>query len=339
MKLGLVTTAALLSVATIASPASSDQSLIELDRATPIALAEGDELVVQGAARSSIDGARFEITELFDLGAGGLAVVDAHPEAHTFRIRGSSAASAPGASRTGCAASGVTSPCLLPRLASLAHARLVTAAELERSLSGAIVADVVRAPVAPVPRVAPSWMRAAIVAMAALFLAFVASLVAARARARRRTPLGQVHVAAHAARRATLGDPTLATVRVSIDDLVARARELEDARVAASVRLERLDRRALERKRAAWAASSAPEAGEALRWLAAECDEAARLESDLASSYVGLERIAAALRVVALRARRHHGMRARVATGDPVDALAGELALRDEAIEQVRALL
>ena len=44
-----------------------------------------------------------------------------------------------------------------------------------------------------------------------------------------------------------------------------------------------------------------------------------------------MERIASALRTLALRARADRGLRAVAADGDPVDALLGELALRDAA--------
>ena len=88
---------------------------------------------------------------------------------------------------------------------------------------------------------------------------------------------------------------------------------------------------ALDRKRDAYARSSSPEAAETLAWLTAECAEAERLESDLSSSMLGLQRIESALRVVTLRVREHRGTRARVARHDPVDGAAAELHLRDEA--------
>jgi hypothetical protein len=66
---------------------------------------------------------------------------------------------------------------------------------------------------------------------------------------------------------------------------------------------------------------------------------ATRLESDLASSVVGLERIESALRVVTLRTREHRGTRARAGTGDPVDAVALELELRDEAIGEAERVV
>ena len=69
--------------------------------------------------------------------------------------------------------------------------------------------------------------------------------------------------------------------------------------------------------------------------MTAELAEAARLESDLASSVVGIDRVAAALRLVALRSRAHRGTRARAATADPVDALVSELDRRDSALHEV----
>ncbi len=113
--------------------------------------------------------------------------------------------------------------------------------------------------------------------------------------------------------------------------MLARACDLDRARVACERRLARIDRAALDRKRDAFARSGAPEAAEALAWLTAEQAEAERLASDLSSSVVGLQRIESALRVVTLRVREHRGTRARIARHDPVDAAAAELALRDEA--------
>ena len=113
--------------------------------------------------------------------------------------------------------------------------------------------------------------------------------------------------------------------------MLARARELDDARRACARRLARIDRATLDRKRDAYARSTSPEAAETLAWLTAEQAEAERLESDLSSSVLGLQRIESALRVVTLRVREHRGTRARIAHHDPVDAAATELHLRDEA--------
>jgi hypothetical protein len=103
--------------------------------------------------------------------------------------------------------------------------------------------------------------------------------------------------------------------------------------------LSKIDRPALEAKRATWAASMAADAREPLDWLTAELAEAARLADDLASSVAGLERIAAALRVLALRTRSHRGTRARARVADPVDVLAGELDRRDDAIAEAERVV
>jgi hypothetical protein len=85
------------------------------------------------------------------------------------------------------------------------------------------------------------------------------------------------------------------------------------------------------------ARSTSPDAAEALAWLTAECAEAERLQSDLSSTLVGLERIESAMRVVSLRAREGRGTRARAEHADPVDATALELVLREEALVEVEA--
>ena len=91
---------------------------------------------------------------------------------------------------------------------------------------------------------------------------------------------------------------------------------------------------ALERRRLACERSGALDAAEGIAWVAAESEEESRLRSDLASSVIGLGRIESALRVVALRARKHRGIHARADHGDPVDLLAAELALREEAVAE-----
>jgi hypothetical protein len=48
----------------------------------------------------------------------------------------------------------------------------------------------------------------------------------------------------------------------------------------------------------------------------------------------GIERIASSLRALVLRARAERGTRAVVAGHDPVEAMRGELALRDDATSE-----
>jgi hypothetical protein len=120
--------------------------------------------------------------------------------------------------------------------------------------------------------------------------------------------------------------------------MLARAVDLDAARRACAARLARIDRASLERRREATARSTSPDAAETLAWLTAEQAEAERLQSDLSSSILGMDRIESALRVVVLRAREHRGTRARVA-GDAVDGAALELALRDEAMVEVEQVV
>jgi hypothetical protein len=166
----------------------------------------------------------------------------------------------------------------------------------------------------------------------AVVLAVGLSLLLARwLRRRSRTALGRVRAAGRVALRAIQGDTSLDRLRSEVRSMLARAHELDDARRACARRLSHIDRGALDRKRDAYARSSSPEAAETLVWLTAEQAEAERLDSDLASSVLGLQRIESALRVVTLRVREDRGTRARIAHHDPVDAAASELHIRDEA--------
>jgi hypothetical protein len=310
---------------------------LPLDRVTALALDPGASVVVRGLVTTSVDGSAFDVAMqwdglspgasrpggLFDLAAGGLRVAEQHPETHEYVLAST------GSVGTACAAAGAPSPCLVPRLSALAHERLRTQAELATTLHGGVelegvVASAAR-PVAP-----PIVAMATIVALAAL-VAGVATLTLAWWRRRARSALGRVRAAAREALRAVRGDTTLDRVGAEVRAMLGRALELDRARRACAVRLGRIDRAALDRKREAFARSGAPEAVEALMWLAAEQAEADRLASDLSSSVAGLQRIESALRVVTLRVREHRGTRARVARHDPVDAAAAELHLREEA--------
>lgn len=316
---------------------------LPLDRVTALALDPGASVVVHGLATTSVDGSSFDAAMqwdglsagasrpggLFDLTAGGLRVLEQHPERHEYMLAST------GARGTACVAAGTSSPCLVPRLASLAHERLRTQAELAATMTGGVELEGVIAP----PVVAPETSHA--LAVTAGVIAFVAALglVVRWLRRRAATALGRVHAAAREALRATRGDPTLQPVVTQVRAMVARAEELDRTRVACAKRLERIDRPALDRKRDAYARSKDPEAGEALAWLTAEQAEATRLESDLGSSRVGIQRIESALRVVTLRVREDRGTRARIASGDPVDRAAAELRLRDQALEEVERVV
>jgi hypothetical protein len=315
---------------------------------TPLAMHSGDTFVLRGSVRTSYDGSVFDAvtrsaTEhdgagqpetvtresgLFALGAGGLEVVEQHPEQHTYRVMANSG-SAPA-----CALLGVSTPCLLPRTAELAHERLLPQDEFVRTLNGSVSAAIPATPLAP-----PSAVRAlsnAFLGGSALLFTLFGLLVV---RARRASPIGLVRAAARAAHRhCAQGDPTLAPLRAQIAPLLARARDLERARRACEAKLATVDRESLERKRAEWKAANGTATADALAWIGAECTEADRLQADRDASVAGLVRIASALRVLALCARKHRGVRARIATSDPVDAMGIELELRDAAIAEAEQL-
>jgi hypothetical protein len=318
---------------------------LALDRVTALQLDTGAQVVVHGAVSTSVDGSVFDAVMqadglspgamraggLFDLAAGGLRIVQQSVDRHEYTLAST------GTPGPACTAAGLGSPCLVPRLAVLAHERLKTSAELASTLSGAVQLEGVIAPPAPIvpPPVASVLSGSAVVATLAVF-AWVA-LVLRRRRAQ--SALGRVRAAAREAIEATRRDPTLERVRAQVHAMLTRAEQLDEARAACAGRLSRIDRANLERRREAMARSSSPEAGEALAWLTTECAEAERLQSDLSSSLVGLERIESAMRVVSLRARQGRGTRARVAHADPVDGAALELVLREEALIEAEAVI
>jgi hypothetical protein len=305
-----------------------------------------DELVVKGVLRSSLDGSAFDaITQrggypgssgaeprlggLYDLEAGGLRVAMQDPAAHVYRLVGT------GQIGPACRAAGVASPCLVPRMRALAHERLVTADDLGASLSGNIELELL-----PPPVLSRTEGRTLVgVAVGLLALVAWAAGWALRQR-RRRSAIGQVHAAAAQARRATRGDATLAPLRTAVDALVARAEELEEVRRSSSRRLSGIDRAALDERRLLWTSrASDPDAAHAVTMLAAETAEANQLEADLSASLAGIDRIASSLRALALRTRQHRGTRARAAENDPVDAMLGELELRQAALGEAERVV
>jgi len=321
--------AALAVALTSGSASADDPLLLSLESTTPLLMTSGDTLLVSGVIASSATGTELEPAALFDLEAGGLEV---EPQAERDHRHGLARFRATGRTGSACAAAGAASPCLAPRLSEYAHQHFMTTADYRQTLSGSWTLEILHASseaVAPVPRdsfAAPAVGMGAIAAAAAAMFA--------RLRRRKRTPIGDVYAAALSARKATRGDLTLVIMRTQIDELVARADVLEAARIESRTRLAAIDRSALERKREAWSRSSSPDAPDAIEWVTAELAEAARLESDLASSLAGLDRIAGALRVLALRSREHRGTRARASIADPVDALVSELDRRDAALSE-----
>jgi len=333
----LVSASLMVSLGAIASTANADASMtLASDAIVPLTLSAGDGLEVRGSLRTTFDGTIFDaatrtqgaITTLggiYDLAGGGLRIVEMDSVAHVVKL------AATGEDAPGCRAAGFSGPCLIPRTASLAHERLLSVDEFKHTLVGALEATELRR---PEPLVAPAAMKMAKRALAATCAFGIALFALAWMRARRRSPIGQVHQAAREARARTKDDPTLATVRSEIDSLVARAEDLERARRANEKKRNKIDRAEIERSKKTWAMSTAPEAAEVCRWLAAESAEADRLDADLSTSKAGIDQIAASLRVMALHAREHRGVRVRVGADNPLDAVDRELALRDRAMRE-----
>jgi len=328
-------------VAAAVTPAAAALVVPRLDRVASLP----DEVVVRGQLRSALDGSTFDaVTQrdqyprlagqpeprlggLFDPVAGGLRVVEQDPAAHVYRLAPT------GAPGPACQEAGLASPCLVPRLAELAHERLVTAEAFRATLSGRIEAETLAPPVLSAAGESTlAWLSAGAALLGA------ATLARRHRRARRATAIGQVRAAAAEARRALRGDATLAGARAQIEPLRARAEELERARRACAARLARLESARLASRRAAWAASTAPDAPLALAALDAEAAEADQVTADLGSATAGIERIASSLRALVLRARAERGTRA-AAGHDPVEAMRGELALRDDASNEADAAL
>jgi hypothetical protein len=315
-----------------------DVALAVLDRITPLDVPPGGRVTVRGAAMTSIDGSVFDAAMqwdglaagatrgpgLFDLAAGGLRVVEEHPERHAYAL------AAAGPPSPACAAVGA-STCLVPRLDALGYERLHTAGELGQTLSGNVVVE------GPVPaslgRVAADvGIRAAAFVVGALAVAALGAIVLALLR-RSRSPFRRTRSAAKAALAATQGDPSLAPLHAQIRDLVERAQHLETTRRDLARSLRRVDRAGIDARIAACMGSRRDGAG-VLPWLLRERDEAERIEREHASCLAGLERIESALRVVALQAAARREASSEPRRSDPVDAVALELELRAAAMAE-----
>jgi hypothetical protein len=309
---------------------------LPLDRITVLSMDPGAYVGLSGRVTASMDGSSFDAASLFDFAAGGLRVVDADP-AHFAYIVEPTGEHAPA-----CAAVG-NLPCLVPRLARLAHQRLHTAAELASTLSGSIELDS-----HPQPSAVPAVLGGLALAVSCIGVILGAgwALVVLSRRAAR-TPLGRIRVVARQALRATRGDATLEGARTQIRALLDRAQGLDAMRRACARKLARIDRGALDRRAAACAGAAVPMAAAALASFSAERAAAMQLETDHGSVVLELERIVSVLTIAALRVG-HAGragaggacMRLRQgspAFADPADALVTELDLRDEAFAEADA--
>jgi hypothetical protein len=299
---------------------------VPLDRVTGLAMDAGVRFALRGTVTAALDGASFDASRLFDFAAGGLHVVDGAPAQAAYVL------AATGETAAACVAAGAPSPCLVPRLAELAHERLHTAGELAATLSGSIELESLSAGAATTDHAGAIGGVALALGLAGLAWAAVAFL-----RRLGRDSMWRVRMASRRALLATRGDSTLEPVRPRIVALVDRARHLDAVRRACARKLRRVDRAALDRQAGALALASGASASSALATLSVERDEIAHLEREVAAATTEIDRIASALRAVALRVCSRDALAGGVGGADPVDALASELDFREQALAEANA--
>lgn len=321
-------------------PLSTHVALRDL---APLALPDvtpGEELVLKGTVRTSFDGTVYDAITRTDLRPegpltrrGGLF----EPEATGFRVASHDLAKhevhlvATGTASEACAAAGMPTPCLLPRVTEAAHERLLTATEFRATLVGELSADLPDAPPAAVP---PTRAAGAGSGALGLFLALLAlvGLVVVR----RNTPMSAVKRAASRALGEIKGDRAFATLRAKIDALLQHAEKLEQARKTTEARLAKLDLAALEAKSHALVTAGA--ADDVRTWADRELEEGRRLQRDHEKAVFGLERVVSALGVVALASREERGVRVDDAVKDALAEVEDELVLREQALTEADEL-
>jgi hypothetical protein len=149
--------------------------------ATPVVVRRGEEVVLRGSFKSTLDGsvvdaatttwpagapggASLDQGGLVDLAGGGFRVTARDPVTHEVH------AMATGEAAPACAAAGVSAPCLPLRTISLSQSRLVTVTDWQRSLVGEITVEAPQPPsvVAPLAEPAPPWAWMALGVVAAI---------------------------------------------------------------------------------------------------------------------------------------------------------------------------
>jgi hypothetical protein len=149
--------------------------------ATPVVVRRGEEVVLRGSFKSTLDGsvvdaatttwpagapggASLDQGGLVDLAGGGFRVTARDPVTHEVH------AMATGDAAPACAAAGVSAPCLPLRTISLSQSRLVTVTDWQRSLVGEITVEAPQPPsvVAPLAEPAPPWAWMALGVVAAI---------------------------------------------------------------------------------------------------------------------------------------------------------------------------
>lgn len=160
--------------------------------ATPVAARRGQEVVLRGSFKSTLDGsvvdaatttwpagapggASLDQGGLIDLAGGGFIVTERDPVTHEVH------AMATGEAAPACAAAGVAAPCLPLRTAAMSQSRLVTMGEWQRSLVGELTVESpspAAAAAVPLAEPMPTWAWASLGGV--LVLAVVGAVFASR---------------------------------------------------------------------------------------------------------------------------------------------------------------
>ncbi|MFH0902611.1 MAG: hypothetical protein V2A73_18430 [Pseudomonadota bacterium] len=308
-------------------PERSEESLIEevpLTTVTPLFLEPGDELILEGSVYCSHDGSRFLPADWYNLAAGGLRLVAREGDRARIVVER--------ADDEACSIARRPSPCLVPRVIDLALARLLSVGELRaKSVGGfhALVPLPKQSTANPPPSVsggpvlgkdALGWpvLRAITAIGASATVALLLLLV----RARQRQPLARVLLAARVARRTVGRDPTLCELTSLVDTLVDQAHQIDNARRQCAARRKCLVRTCT------FPGDCADE------WAQRETAEHARLLADQTVGMAELERIATALRVIVLQARRSSPVATQI-----LAKVNAELELRDQGLAEAERLL
>ena len=187
--------------------------------AVPVYVQAGEEIVVHGLFRSTLDGSVIDVSAttggppgadpggLIDFEAGGFHVVSrdlANHEVHAVAIEGP----------TSCAQLGISGGRCLPlRLVPLAHSRLVTVDAFRASLKGMMTAELPSGPVGAWPTERHGHSPMPYVAALAFVIPILALLfgVMTWSKARARSPIGRlVALADRVKYKADRADPALA---------------------------------------------------------------------------------------------------------------------------------
>ncbi|MBK6692323.1 MAG: hypothetical protein IPG50_08980 [Myxococcales bacterium] len=280
-----------------------------LDVATPEALplAPGQTVTLRGELRTSFDGISYDAVARYEAGAeslGGLIAIEGVGLRIASRARGAVVLEATGGDGAMCRGLGLTTPCIVPRSAELAHERLLSLAEFQATLSGNLSRETAGPPAEPV--LSDELTTTLGVFGAGVLVVFTLGGVHALRKARAAKPAARASRAARLARRSLAGQPLSEPLLARIDALLGVVNRL-------SASLANIDAKLSERR-----------SGETSGRVVAEYE---RLEGERARAAAQLEECVDALEALALHRT----------TDASADDAARELAALDDEVELGRA--